>query len=88
VEFPAKVPTGAELSERLDREIPRVNAAVASARSQAEDQADTARILAIVGIVIGAVGLLLALVAVIGWRAVARRSTPPVSAGGGGESQS
>jgi hypothetical protein len=88
VEFPTKVPTGTELSERLDREIPRVNAAIASARSQADDRADTARILAIIGIVVGAVGLLLALVAVIGCRAAARRSTPPVSAGGGGESRS
>jgi hypothetical protein len=88
VEFPTKVPTGTELSERLDREIPRVNEAIASARSQAEDRADTARILAIVGIVIGAVGLLLAVLALTGWRAAARHSTPPVSAGGGGESRS
>jgi len=88
VEFPTKVPTGTELSERLDREIPRVNAAVASARSQAEDRADTAGRLAVVGIVIGAVGLLLAVVALIGWRAGARRSTPPVSVGRGAESRS
>lgn len=88
VEFPTKVPTGTELSERLDREIPRVHAAIASARSQAEDRADTARTLAIVGIVIGAVGLLLAMVALIGWRAGARRSTPPVSVGRGAESRS
>jgi hypothetical protein len=88
IEFPTKVPTGTELSERLDREIPRVNEAIASARSQAEDRADMARILAIVGIVIGAVGLLLAVLALTGGRAAARRSTPPVSAGGGGESRS
>jgi hypothetical protein len=88
VEFPTKVPTGTELAGRLDREIPRVNAAIASARSQAEDRADTARTLAIVAIVIGAVGLLLAVVALIGSRATARRSTPAVSAGGGGESRS
>ena len=88
VEFPTKVPTGTELAGRLDREIPRVNAAIASARSQAEDRADTARTLAIVGIVIGAAGLLLAVVALIGSRATARRSTPAVSAGGGGESRS
>jgi hypothetical protein len=88
VEFPTKVPTGTELSERLDREIPRVNAAIASARSQAQDRADTVRTLAIVGIVIGAVGLLLAVVALIGWRAGARRSTLPVSVGRGAESRS
>jgi hypothetical protein len=88
IEFPTKVPTGTELSERLDREIPRVNEAIASARSQAEDRADMARILAIVGIVVGAVGLLIAVLALTGGRAAPRRSTPPVSAGGGGESRS
>jgi hypothetical protein len=87
VEFPTKVPTGTELAGRLDREIPRLTAAVASARSETEDKADSARTLAIVGIVVGAVGLVLALVAVIGWRVAARRSTPPVTAGGGGESR-
>ncbi|HYU93380.1 MAG TPA: hypothetical protein VEN95_07875 [Actinomycetota bacterium] len=88
VEFPTKVPTGTELAGRLDREIPRVNAAIASARSQAEDRADTARTLGIVGIVIGAVGLLLAVVALIGSRAAARRSTPaPLSVSSGGESR-
>jgi hypothetical protein len=87
VEFPTKVPTGTELSGRLDREIPRVNAAIASARSQAEDKADSARTLAIIGI--GAVGLVLAVVALIGWRAAARRSRPvPVSVSSGGESRS
>jgi hypothetical protein len=87
IEFPTKVPTGTELSQRLDREIPRVHSAIASARSQAEDRADTARMLAIVAIVIGAVGLLLAVVALIGWRTAARRPTP-VSVGRGGESGS
>jgi hypothetical protein len=88
VEFPTKVPTGTELAGRLDREIPRVNAGIASARSQADDRADTARTLAIVGIVIGAMGLLLAVVSLIGSRAAARRSTPPVSVSSGGESRS
>jgi len=89
VEFPTKVPTGTELAGRLDREIPRMTAAVASARSEAEDKADSARTLAIIGIVVGAVGLVLAFVALIGWRAAARRSGPvPVSVGSGGESRS
>jgi hypothetical protein len=88
VEFPTKVPTGTELATRLGREIPRVNEAIASARSQVGDRADMARILAIVGIVIGAVGLILAVLALTGLRAAARRSTPSVSAGGGGESRS
>lgn len=88
VEFPTKVPTGTEIAARLDREIPRVNAAITSARSEAKDRVDTARTLAIVGIVVGAVGLVLAVVVLIGWRAAARRSTPvPVSASSGGESR-
>ena len=89
VQFPTKVPTGTELAGRLDREIPRLTAAVASARSEAEDKADSARTLAIIGIVVGAVGLVLAFVALMGWRAAARRSGPvPVSVGSGGESRS
>ena len=89
VEFPTKVPTGTQIAGRLDREIPRLTAAVASARSQAEDKADSARTLAIIGIVVGAVGLVLAFLALIGWRAAARRSGPvPVSVGSGGKSRS
>jgi hypothetical protein len=89
VEFPTKVPTGTEIAGRLDREIPRLTAAVASARSQAEDKADSARTLAIIGIVVGAVGLVLAFVALIGWRPGARRSGPvPVSVGSGGDNRS
>jgi hypothetical protein len=89
VEFPTKVPTGTELAGRLDREIPRLTAAVSSARSEAQDKADSARTLAIIGIVLGAVGLVLAFVALIGWRTAARRSKPvPVSVGTGGESRS
>jgi hypothetical protein len=89
VEFPTKVPTGTELAGRLDREIPRLTAAVASARNEAEDKADSARTLAIIGMIVGAVGLVLAVVALIGWRAAARRSRPvPVSVSSGGESRS
>jgi hypothetical protein len=89
VQFPTKVPTGTELAGRLDREIPRLTAAVASARSEAEDKADSVRTLAIIGIVVGAVGLVLAFVALMGWRAAARRSGPvPVSVGSGGENRS
>jgi len=85
VEFPTKVPTGTELAGRLDREIPRLTAAVASARSEADDKADSARTLAVIGIVIGAVGLLLAVVALIGSRAAARRSTPALLSVSSGE---
>ena len=86
VEFPIKDPTPGQLAERIDREIPRLTAAVATARSEVEDKVDAARTLAISGMILGAVGLLLAVLALSGWRAAARRSTPPVSAGRGEES--
>jgi hypothetical protein len=76
VEFPTKVPTGTELATRLDREIPRLNEGISAAASEARDEASSVRTLAVVGIVIGGLGLILAIVAVIGWRASARRSAP------------
>ena len=54
VEYPAKDPTSGQLADRLDRETARLSSAAASAH----DAADTARTLAIVGIVVGAVSLL------------------------------
>jgi hypothetical protein len=84
VEFPTKVPTGTELAARLDREIPRLTAAVVSARSEAEDRADSARTLAIAGIVVGALGLIVAMVALAGWRRSVRRAAP-VAVGPGTE---
>jgi hypothetical protein len=84
VEFPTKVPTGTELAARLDREIPRLTAAVVSARSEAEDRADSARTLAFAGIVVGALGLIVAMVALAGWRRSVRRAAP-VAVGPGTE---
>jgi hypothetical protein len=75
VEFPTKVPTGTELAARLDREIPRLNGTIAAAKSDARDEASTAKTLAIVGIVVGALGLIVAVVAVVGWRRSVRRSS-------------
>ncbi len=60
VEFPDKDPTGAQLNARLDREVPRLNAALAASQTRAnkaEDAAGQARIIAIVGVVIGVLGL-------------------------------
>jgi hypothetical protein len=57
VEFPIKQPTGAQLSTRVDRENLRLNQALADARKQAKDQAGTARTIAIVGLVVGVLGL-------------------------------
>jgi hypothetical protein len=60
VQFPAKDPSGAQLSARLDREVPRLNTALAASQSRAnkaEDAAGQARIIAIVGVVVGVLGL-------------------------------
>ena len=60
VEFPEKDPTGAQLNARLDREVPRLNTALAASQSRAnkaEDAAGQARIIAIVGVVVGVLGL-------------------------------
>jgi hypothetical protein len=76
VEFPTKVPTGTELATRLDREIPRLNEGIAAARSDARDEASTAKTLAIIGVVVGALGLILAIVAVVGWRRSVSHSSP------------
>jgi hypothetical protein len=84
VEFPTKVPTGTELAARLDREIPRLNDTIAAASSDARDEASTAKTLGIVGIVVGGLGLIVAIVALVGWQRSARRS-PPVAVARGTE---
>jgi hypothetical protein len=71
VKFPVKDPTTVQLAQRLDREVPRLNSAVAASRAaeqQARDDARSARTLAVVGIVVGLLGL------VVGGVALARRS--------------
>jgi len=57
VEFPAKDPTTGQLSVRVDRETLRLSQAVAASESRAKDAADRARLIAIVGVVVGALGL-------------------------------
>jgi hypothetical protein len=65
VEFPAKEPTPGQLAARLDREVPRLD----SAAKKARDDAGGARTLAIVGIVVGVIGI------GVGGFALGRRST-------------
>jgi hypothetical protein len=57
IQFPIKEPTGSQVSTRVDRENQRLNQALADTRKQARDQAGTARTIAIVGLVVGVVGL-------------------------------
>ncbi len=60
VQFPVKEPNGVQLSTRLDREAPRLDQAVAASQARArkaESSAGQARVIAIVGVVVGLVGL-------------------------------
>src|SRR5207253_2311745 len=58
VEFPDKLPSEADLAARLDREVPRLNNAIAAAAERSAGRSDTARTLAVVAIVVGGAGLL------------------------------
>jgi len=60
VQFPVKDPSGTQLNTRLDREALRQNGAVAASQaraSKAEDAAGQARVIGIVGLVVGLAGL-------------------------------
>jgi hypothetical protein len=75
VEFPVQDPTNGELADRLDREIPRLEASIAGVKTSAAsaaDDASSARNLALVGVVLGALGLIAGIAGI----AFARRSTP------------
>jgi hypothetical protein len=69
VEFPVQDPTNGELAERIEREVPRLSGRIAAASQAAEDHAGSATMLAVVGIVAGAIGLILGAAAL----AIARR---------------
>jgi hypothetical protein len=75
VQYPAKQPTTGQLATRVDREAGRVDAALAAERDQARDDAASARTLAVIGLVVGALGLLVAIAAL-----VLRRRTPAPAA--------
>jgi hypothetical protein len=60
VSFPTKDPTTGQLAARVDRETQRLSQALAASQAQArkaDDAAGTARLIAIVGVVVGALGL-------------------------------
>jgi len=76
IQYPVKQPTGGQLATRADRETARVDAALAAERDQAKDAAASARTLAIIGLVVGALGLIAAIVAL----ARGRRSSTPTAA--------
>jgi hypothetical protein len=72
VQYPAVEPTGSQLTTRLDRETARLNAALAAEKQAAEDEVASARQLATIGLVVGALGLLAAIG--VGVVALRRRS--------------
>lgn len=74
IQFPEKDPTPGQLATRVDREFPRLDAALA----KAEDDAASARTLGLAGLAVGAAGLL----AGAGAFVVARRRGPATDPGG------
>lgn len=74
-EFPIQDPTNGELADRIDREIPRLEASIAEVKASvgsAGDDASSARTLALVGVVLGALGLIAGIAGI----ALARRTSP------------
>lgn len=71
VEFPVQDPTTGELADRIDREVPRLVSSVddvqASAQASADD-ASSAKTLGLVGLIVGAAGLVVAIVALVASR--------------------
>jgi hypothetical protein len=86
--FPAvKDPTTAQLAERLDREATRLTgtmAAAAAAQRSAQETADQARLLALGGLIVGAVGLIVAGLA-WGRRTAAPAGRPDIALTGAGK---
>jgi len=70
--YPAQPPTTIELADRIDREVPRLTDAIDQAQTAAvaqaqevSDDASSAKTLSVVGIIVGALGLIVAVVAVV-----------------------
>jgi hypothetical protein len=64
-EFPVQDPTNGELADRITREIPRLDSAIAEVKSSAQssgasasDDANSAKTLGLIGIVVGGLGLI------------------------------
>jgi hypothetical protein len=82
IQFPVQDPSTADLAERLDQELPRVQEeAVAAAQNAAEsDDVDSARTIAFIALGLGVIAVLLALFAVMrNGRSRASASAPATS---------
>jgi hypothetical protein len=64
IQFPEKDPSPGQLATRVDREVPRLDAALAKAEGDAAD----ARMLGLVGVAVGAAGLLVGALALVASR--------------------
>jgi hypothetical protein len=78
-EFPVQDPTNGELADRIDREIPRLEASITDVKTSVDrsvgsavDDVSSTRTLALVGVALGALGLIAAIAAI----AMTRRSSP------------
>jgi len=58
VEFPNKVPTTVDIAGLLNRSLPRIDRQLAAQRTDLQTKIDSARLLGIVGVVVGALGLI------------------------------
>jgi hypothetical protein len=72
IQFPVQDPSTGELAERIDREIPRLTSAIDDAgtgaiaqASQASDDASSARTLGVIGLVVGGLGLIVAVTSLV-----------------------
>jgi hypothetical protein len=65
VEFPAQDPTTGQLNDRLDRELPRIDSALADQKSNLQASIDSARLLGIIGLVLGGLSLVVGGVALV-----------------------
>ena len=78
IQFPEQEPTTGELAERIDREVPRLTSSIGdvqAAANTAADDASSAKTFGLIGVIVGAVGLLVAIVALVASR---RRPKEPV----------
>jgi hypothetical protein len=78
-EFPVQDPTNGELADRIGREIPRLEASIAEAKTSADrsvgsavNDASGARTIALVGVALGTLGLIAGIAGI----ALARRTSP------------
>ena len=71
IQFPIQDPTTGELAERIDREVPRLASAIEDARVEAVAQANLAsdvsraRTFGVIGLVVGGIGLIVAVMALV-----------------------